>query len=57
MTRAAFIELILCELGKKLAQLFMHPSPQGQKVIIHIAKDRRQVWIEMPPEIVSLADD
>ncbi len=50
------IELIARELTKKLVQLFATPSPQGQKIVIHIDKDRRKAWIEMPPEVISLAD-
>lgn len=54
--KSQFIELITGELEKKLQELFAKPCHQGQKIVIHIDMDRRRAMIEMPPEIVKLAD-
>lgn len=51
-----FITLITSELEKKLEELFATPCHQGQKIVIHIDMDRRRAMIEMPPEIIKLAD-
>ncbi len=51
-----FITLITTELEKKLEELFTKPCHQGQKIVIHIDRDRRKAMIEMPPEVINLGD-
>ena len=48
------IDLICTELRKVLLELMARQGHQGQKVIIHLSGDRREVWIEKPPEVIRL---
>lgn len=48
------IEVVCAELAKILLELMKRPAPKGQQVIIHVSKDRQDVWIEKPPEIVHI---
>lgn len=48
------IEVVCAEVAKILAELMQRPAPKGQQVIIHVSKDRQDVWIEKPPEIVHI---
>lgn len=51
------IMVVCAELAKVLAALMSAPAPKGQQVIIHVSKDRRDVWIEKPAEIVHIRSD
>lgn len=51
------IMMVCTELAKVLALLMQAPAPKGQQVIIHVSKDRRDVWIERPAEIVHIRSD
>jgi hypothetical protein len=46
--------LVCAEVGKVLSALMSQPAHQGQKVVIHVSRDRREVWIEKPPEFVRI---
>lgn len=48
------IDFVCAEVGKVLAGLLGTPAVKGQQVIIHISKDRREVWIEKPAEMVHI---
>lgn len=48
------IDFVCAEVGKVLAGLLQTPAAKGQQVIIHISKDRREVWIEKPAEMVHI---
>lgn len=48
------IEVVCNELAKILADLMSTQAPKGQQIIIHVSKDRQDVWIEKPPEIVHI---
>lgn len=51
------VELVCVEVSKVLAQLMQTPAPKGQQVIIHLSKDRRDVWIEKPAEMLHIRID
>ena len=51
------IELVCAELRKVLLEVMARSGHQGQKVIVHISGDRREVWIEKPPEVIRLRRD
>lgn len=48
------IEVVCNELAKILAELMQYQAPKGQQIIIHVSRDRQNVWIEKPPEIVHI---
>lgn len=48
------IDFVCAEVGKVLAGLLKAPAAKGQQVVIHISKDRREVWIEKPAEMVYI---
>lgn len=48
------IKLVCAELANVLAAVMRTPAPKGQQVTIHISRDRRDVWIEKPPEILHI---
>lgn len=48
------IEVVCAEVAKILNELMRRPAAKGQQVIIHVSKDRQDVWIEKPPEIVHI---
>jgi hypothetical protein len=52
--QARQIEFVCAEVGKVLAGLLQTPAVKGQQVIIHISRDRREVWIEKPAEMVHI---
>jgi len=51
------IEFICSEVGKILARLLQTPSVKGQQIVLHISKERCDVWIEKPPEMVHIRID
>lgn len=55
--QARQVEFVCAEVGKVLTRLLQAPAVKGQQVIIHISKDRREVWIEKPAEIVRICID
>ena len=55
--QAQSIELICGELSKVLAGLMRAPAMKGQQIVIHISKDRREVWIEKPAEMIRIRLD
>lgn len=48
------IDLVCTELRKVLLELMARQAHQGQKIIIHVSGDRREMWIEKPPEVIRL---
>ena len=48
------IETVCEELAKILAELMRTPAAKGQQVIIHVSRDRLDVWIEKPPETIHI---
>ena len=48
------IEVVCAELAKILTELMKRPALKGQQVVIHVSKDRQEVWIEKPPEMIRI---
>lgn len=51
------VEFVCAEVGKVLTGLLQTPSMKGQQVVIHVSRDRSEVWIEKPAEMVHIRLD
>lgn len=51
------VEFVCAEVGKILTGLLQAPAAKGQQVVIHVSRDRREVWIEKPAEMVHIRLD